>query len=309
MRSGRRAFLISAGVAATGLVMAENSGVRVARAAESPVTGTPPVVVFSKYLQFLGYRDLARTCRELGLDGVDLTVRPGGHVLPENVKRDLPAAVEAVRAEGLEVPMVTTRYTAPSDEVFTVCAEASRLGIPCVRIGTHQYDEGRPLAEQLEQFTGDLRGLAGVAETTGVTMGYHNHSGPRNFGAALWDLAEAVEQVGSTRLGLNFDVGHARVEGGFYAWRLHARRAAPLTRMCAVKDFVWKRDEPDWVPLGEGIVDVVESLRILRVEGGFRGPISIHIEYKTPSKDALLEEICKTVPRLWEMIGRAGWNA
>ncbi|HOQ89411.1 MAG TPA: sugar phosphate isomerase/epimerase family protein, partial [Candidatus Hydrogenedentes bacterium] len=260
-------------------------------------------------LQFLDYRELAKTCRELGLDGVDLTVRSGGHVLPENVTRDLPAAVEAIRAEGLDVHMITTRYTEASDEVYTVCAEAARLGIPYVRIGSHQYDEKRPLSDQIQRFTEDLRGLAAAAEKTGVTMGYHNHSGPRNFGAALWDLAGAVEQAGSARLGLNFDVGHARVEGGFYAWRLHARRAAPITKMCAVKDFVWKKDEPEWVPLGDGIVDLVESLRILREEGGFSGPISIHIEYKTPSNDAMVEEIRKTVPRLREMITRAGWKA
>ncbi|HPU97280.1 MAG TPA: sugar phosphate isomerase/epimerase family protein [Candidatus Hydrogenedentes bacterium] len=306
---GRRAFLAAAGMAAAGMVMMKASPGHAARAEAADTSRKPPVVIFSKYLQFLDYRELAKTCRELGLDGVDLTVRSGGHVLPENVTRDLPAAVEAIRAEGLDVHMITTRYTEASDEVYTVCAEAARLGIPYVRIGSHQYDEKRPLSDQIQRFTEDLRGLAAAAEKTGVTMGYHNHSGPRNFGAALWDLAGAVEQAGSARLGLNFDVGHARVEGGFYAWRLHARRAAPITKMCAVKDFVWKKDEPEWVPLGDGIVDLVESLRILREEGGFSGPISIHIEYKTPSNDAMVEEIRKTVPRLREMITRAGWKA
>lgn len=308
MRTGRRAFLVSAGAAAAGLIMAGGPAGREGRAENAPAAGTPPVVVFSKYLQFLDYRALAKTCRELGLDGVDLTVRAGGHVLPENVTQDLPAAVEAIRAEGLEVPMITTRYTSPSDEALAVCMEAARLGIPYVRIGSHQYDDRRPLKEQLEQFTDDMRGLAGIAEKAGVTMGYHNHSGPRNFGAALWDLADAVEKVNSPRLGLNFDIGHARVEGGFYVWRLHARRAAPLTRMCAVKDFVWKGEEPEWVPLGDGMVEVTASLRILREEGGFHGPVSIHIEYKTASNDAMLEEIRKTVPRLRNAIRQAGWS-
>ena len=100
------------------------------------------------------------------LDGVDLTVRNGGHVLPENVTRDLPAAVEAIRAEGLDVHMITTRYIEASDEVYTVCAEAARLGIPYVRIGSHQYDEKRPLSDQIQRFTEDLRGLAAAAEKT-----------------------------------------------------------------------------------------------------------------------------------------------
>ena len=289
--------------------MASGPAGRIGRADSPPASGRPPVVIFSKYLQFLDYRALAGTCRELGLDGVDLTVRAGGHVLPEKVTKDLPAAVEAIRAEGLDVPMITTRYTGPSEEALAVCREASRLGIPYIRIGSHQYDEQRPLVDQLAQFSEDLQGLATIAEQAGVTMGYHNHSGPRNFGAALWDLADAVEKVGSSRLGLNFDVGHARVEGGFYAWRLHARRAAPLTRMCAVKDFVWRRDKPEWVPLGEGVVDVAASLRILREEGGFHGPVSIHVEYRAASHDAMVEEIRRTVPRLREVLERAGWPA
>ena len=77
--------------------------------AEKAPTGKPAVCVFSKHLQSLSYKELAETCRKIELDGVDLTVRKGGHVLPENVERDLPAAVEALRAEGLEASMITTR--------------------------------------------------------------------------------------------------------------------------------------------------------------------------------------------------------
>ncbi|MDZ7723632.1 MAG: hypothetical protein U5R06_12725 [candidate division KSB1 bacterium] len=52
---------------------------------------------------------MARTIAEIGFDGVDLTVRPGGHVLPENVTQDLPRAVKAIEKTGLKVPMMTTR--------------------------------------------------------------------------------------------------------------------------------------------------------------------------------------------------------
>src|SRR5258705_11616553 len=52
--------------------------------------GSPPpekpaealkIVVFSKHLQWLDGEGLARTAAELGFDGVDLTVRTGGHIL------------------------------------------------------------------------------------------------------------------------------------------------------------------------------------------------------------------------------------
>src|SRR2546423_1681783 len=46
--------------------------------------------IFSKHLQFLNYNDLAEAAVEMGFDGIDLTVRPKGHVLPERVETDLP---------------------------------------------------------------------------------------------------------------------------------------------------------------------------------------------------------------------------
>ncbi|MGB4958710.1 MAG: twin-arginine translocation signal domain-containing protein, partial [Saprospiraceae bacterium] len=48
--------------------------------------------IFSKHLHFLDYYEAGTVAAELGFDGVDLTVRPKGHVLPENVKTDLPKA-------------------------------------------------------------------------------------------------------------------------------------------------------------------------------------------------------------------------
>ncbi len=68
----------------------------------------PQLVLFSKHLPNLNYEDLAKTAKELGFDGVDLTVRPKGHVLPERVAEDLPRAVDTLRKHGLTVPMITT---------------------------------------------------------------------------------------------------------------------------------------------------------------------------------------------------------
>src|SRR5205814_8116826 len=51
--------------------------------------------IFSKHLQFLNYHDMAEAAAEMGFDGIDLTVRPSGHVLTERVETDMPKAVEA----------------------------------------------------------------------------------------------------------------------------------------------------------------------------------------------------------------------
>lgn len=74
-----------------------------------------PVTIFSKHLQWLNYNDMAALAKKMGFDGVDLTVRPGGHVLPENAEKDLPRAVNAIRDKGLEVYSITTNITDPDD--------------------------------------------------------------------------------------------------------------------------------------------------------------------------------------------------
>ena len=64
--------------------------------------------VFSKHLQWLNYEDAADVVAEIGWDGIECPVRPGGHVLPERVEDDLPKMVEALRKRNLEMLLMTT---------------------------------------------------------------------------------------------------------------------------------------------------------------------------------------------------------
>ncbi len=269
----------------------------------------PPLCVFSKHLEFLDYKELAATCRELGLDGVDLTVRAGGHVLPERVATDLPAAVEAIRAEGLDVPMITTRFVSGDDDgIRDILSVASALDIPYFRVGSHRYDDNGPILPQLERFTEEVRSLARVAEEMGMTAGYHNHSGMRYVGAPLWDLHRIYEAVGSANMGSNFDTGHATVEGAYGNWQITARLLAPWVRMVAVKDFVFDGNRPRWVPLGEGVTDTAGILGIFREHANFSGPVSMHFEYRISSRDAIIEEIGKSAQYMRdEVYPKAGY--
>src|SRR5512133_3464970 len=71
------------------------------------------ISIFSKHLHFVEGPELAKAASDLGFDGVDLTVRKGGHVLPERVKETLPPLVKILRAQSLEVPMITTDIVDP----------------------------------------------------------------------------------------------------------------------------------------------------------------------------------------------------
>jgi len=269
----------------------------------------PAVCVFSKHLQFLDYVALGETCASIGLDGVDLTVRRGGHVAPENVATDLPAAVEAVRGQGIDVPMITTNLRSGSDpDARPILEAAAKLGIRYFRVGGHKYDETGDPQQQLPGFIDALRSLAGLAEQYDMVAGYHNHSGFHQVGAPLWDLHRIVEAVGSDALGSNFDVGHAKVEGAYGAWQINARLLAPHVKMMAVKDFVWEDGRPRWIPLGKGLVDLTAFLGIFN-KTGFAGPLSIHIEYKTASHEALIDDIRKAAVTVRTALDAAAYPA
>jgi sugar phosphate isomerase/epimerase len=293
----------TAGVAASSIW-----STRAVHAAKEQSMKGPMVCVFSKHLQFLDYEELASTCKALNLDGVDLTVRNGGHVLPENVARDLPAAVEAIRAQGLEVPMITTRLNDGADpDARPILEAASKLGIPYFRIDGLRYDRtGDPFAK-IPEFTKMLASLTKIAENLSMTAGYHNHSGHRNMAGPLWDLHHILHETDSPHLGSNFDVGHAKIEGGLGAWETNARLLAPHVKMMAAKDFVWEDGRPRWVPLGEGHVDLTGFLRIMR-GSAFAGPISIHVEYDLDSDEAMIADIGKAAETLRAALREADYE-
>ena len=229
-------------------------------------------------------------------------------MLPEKVKTDLPAAVEAIRAEGLDVPMITTRYVnALDDTIRDVLVTAKEQGISYFRIGNHTYDDNSPILPQLEKFTEELRGLAKLAEEIGITAGYHNHSGMNNVGAPLWDLHRMYEAIGSERLGSNFDTGHATVEGAYGNWQITARLLAPWVRMVAVKDFVFQgRQEMGTYGRRRG-----GPASSSASSGNTLCPtVRLHaFEYKVKNNDAMIEEIGKAAHMREKVYPESGYTS
>src|SRR5436190_21053548 len=87
-----------------------------ASAATSRAASQKPVLCFfSKHLQDLNYDQLGKALHDAGFGGVDLTVRPRGHLLPERVADDLPRAFEAIRSHGIQAPMISTGLVSASD--------------------------------------------------------------------------------------------------------------------------------------------------------------------------------------------------
>lgn len=244
----------------------------------------PTLCLFSKHAQFLDYPALGKTLKQMGIAGCDLTVRPGGHVEPENVKRDLPRAAEALKAAGIALPMITTGLT----NVFDPAARptlytAGEQGVDFFKVGYYRLrgEAMEKLDRTLESVKRDVDGLVGLAQHAKVQGGFHNHSGAY-VGAALWDHYSILEDMDERWIGYYFDPCHATIEGGKSGWEIGFHRLKHNIKMVAIKDFYWEKRGGEWktvmCPLGEGMVNFPKFFALLR-ESGFTGPISMHMEY------------------------------
>jgi L-ribulose-5-phosphate 3-epimerase len=239
-----------------------------------------PICLFSKHLPMLGWEDLAAAVREAGFDGIDLTVRPGGHVLPARAEEDLPRAHEAIRREGLALQMITTNLIQADDpEASSLLATAGRLAIPLFKPGYYPDHDADPAGETRRAMESFAQ-LAALGANHGVVAGFHNHTG--SLGSVISEIDPAMRRIPSSHAGYYFDIRHAVCEGGGNGWRLAFQLAAPRLRMIAIKDFIWSRTDRGWravdVPLGEGMVDWHVYFRKLRA-ARFHGPLSLHLEY------------------------------
>ena len=113
-------------------------------AGEANSAGRLPIVYFSKHLQWLNWEQMAATAKELGFDGLDVTVRQGGHVEPARVQQDLPKVAKIVRQAGLDIPMITAGIVdANSPDAEAIIRSASEAGITRYRWGWLSWSDNQ----------------------------------------------------------------------------------------------------------------------------------------------------------------------
>lgn len=252
------------------------------------ITPTPPIdndafkiSVFSKNLQWLGYGEMAQVAAEIGFDGIDITVRPQGHVLPERVVEDLPKAVEVIRQAGLNVYMMTTAIKSADDPLTEdILKTASALGIKHYRMGWLTYDDKRSIEDNLTGFEGELTKLAQLNKKYSIYGEYQNHAGAY-FGAPIWDLYGVLKKINSPWIGSQYDILHATVEGT-NAWSIGFKLLSPYIKSIDIKDFQWAKKDGKWVaeivPLGLGLVDYKSYVPLIK-KYALNVPVSMHFEY------------------------------
>lgn len=302
---GRRLFLGAAGGAALaalapGAARGQSGAAPAGAAIRRGAAGGPlHFCFFSKHLPDLAWGDLAAATVDMGFDGVDLTVRSRGHVLPDRAAEDLPRACDAIRAKGTTVAMISTEITSASQpSAAAILSAAARANVRLVKVGYWKYAFADVRAE-VAAMGRDLAGLAALAARHGVTIGVHNHQG--NIGAALWEIAPHMDALDADAIGYYFDPRHAVIDGGGGGWKAATLLALTRLKMVAVKDAVWEKGARGWTaqhrPMGDGMVDWPWFAATI-ARSSFAGPISVHLEYPIPG--ATPDEIRRNTMRAAE---------
>jgi sugar phosphate isomerase/epimerase len=239
------------------------------------------VHIFSKHLQFLDMKETGAMAAEMGFDGVDLTVRPNGHVLPEDVSKDLPRAVEQIRESGVRCDLITTAIESVERQLdVEVLQAASAVGIKYYRSNWFKFTEGQSMVVSLQKYEEEVQKLGEMNKNLGIIGCYQNHAG-RNVGGSYWEIAKILASVNPETFGMQYDIRHAMVEGGL-SWQNGFELLHSHIKTIVLKDFKWGKVNNKWqpvnVPIGEGMVDFDTYFKLLK-KYTIKPPVSLHLEY------------------------------
>ena len=292
----RRHFLKSTTALAASAFTAQSS--LLTAAAGEASSGGNEYCFFTKHLQGLSYSQIADIAADLGVQGIEAPIRPGGHIEPEKVEEELPKFVDELKKRGLKMMVLTSGINGVNAEQHTekVLKTAKAVGVPQYRMNWYKYDLEKPIWPQLESFKPQLKDLVAFSKEIGIRPLYQNHSGKTNAGAPIWDMYSLIREYDPADCGFAFDIMHATVEGS-ESWPLEVGLVHQHIGCAYFKDFTFAGEKHATCPLGEGAVkkDYVKMLKKL----GWSGACSLHIEYlKGKVKDPnYVEEAVKATKR------------
>lgn len=229
--------------------------------------------------------ELGELVRGLGFDGIELPVRPGYQIEPENVERDLPKAARELAEFGLRIFSVA----GPTDEpTIRACAES---GVPTIRTMARVSAAGYVAAEAELQRQYDA--LLPLLDASGVRIGVQNHCD--RFVANAVGLRALVGKYDPRTVAGVWDAAHEALNGNDPELALNI--VWPYLCMVNLKNAFWQRTngpEADhaqwrhyWTSGRHGLASWPRVVAELKCRG-YTGVICLTAEY---SDEALVDQL------------------
>lgn len=221
--------------------------------------------------------ELGTFIKQLGFDGIELPVRPGYQVTPENIATGLPEARRILADCGLTIASVA----GPTDEpTIAACAE---VGIPIIRVCLDipaQFSYLEYEAHLQRQFDA----LLPLLQKYGVTLGIQNHQG--RFVANAMGIRHLIEKYDPRYIAAVLDFAHCALHGEIPELALDI----VWSHLCMVnfKNAYWQHTNgPEalvatykhyWTSGRQGLASWGRAAAELR-RRGYSGPICLTAEY------------------------------
>jgi len=220
---------------------------------------------------------LGRHIAGLGFDGIELPVRPGYPVHPDNVTMELPRAARTLAEQGLTIASIA----GPTDErTIAACAEA---GVPVIRIcvsirADETYGEG------VARLRREFDALVPHLDLYGVTLGIQNHCG-RDVCNAM-GLSHLLEGYDPKHVASVWDAAHNALQGEEPELALDI--VWPHLCMVNLKNAFWQRTNgpeaehamwrPYWTTGRNGLASWPRVAAALKARS-YAGPVCLTAEY------------------------------
>ena len=161
--------------------------------------------------------DIDQVCEEVkkhGFDGIDITLRPGGHVVPENVEMGLSRAYQVATRAGIEILMASTAITGvDSPNARNIIKSCGHYGVRQIKLGYWRYHPFGTLIKQIDAARRKLEKVIRLTSHYRIQPCVHVHSGDilANGGAILYLI---LKEFDPNTVGAYVDPMHMTVEGG-----------------------------------------------------------------------------------------------
>lgn len=236
--------------------------------------------VFTKPWADLSADALGGLVRRLGSTSVELPVRPGCAVEPEEAADTLSPYAEGLSAHGVRISSVAAD---PTDSVLAGCRSA---GVGLVRVMPRIGDDH---VAGVRAWQRKLVHLLPSLERYGVMLGLQPHHGP--YVTTAIGMRELLDPMPPDRVGLVWDAGHEGLAGQDPRTSLDATwdRIVLVNLKNAVREPVTISDELGartgfrhrWVDGADGYADWAVIMHHL-AERDWRGPFCLPAEYSGP---------------------------
>jgi sugar phosphate isomerase/epimerase len=283
----RRAFVKRSAQLGVGLAAAQYlASSQTAEAAPQERAGET-FAAFTESFQGWPIPEVCAKFKAIGLDGLDLTVRPGGHINPEDAPQKLPPAAAAARDHGVRILMLSTAIVEADKTAEALLAAAAEQGIDRVKLGYYRYTKFGALLGEIDAARRKLAGVAKLAAKHGILPCVHVHSGDTIPGSGPIAYL-LLKDLDPKEVGAYVDPMHMTIEGGNDGWRQGLDLLAPWIAISSLKNAKWiatGRDasgQQQWstrkCPLADGVAKIPQYLATLRALG-YRGLYTLHSEY------------------------------